>query len=156
LCCDYFESGSRRLACLTFDSVAVRDGSLFDAPIVGTFTRAADSMSLRGPNCWVRWLHPPFLSFGTASGAIFISRVSNSCEISDPVDLCIDQVITYTFAIYDHLAVCTSDSRLTFVSTAGKVFYEIAIATNSLRRKIAWAASASRRSRVSSGTGRFC
>jgi hypothetical protein len=38
-------------------------------------------------------------------GAIFISCLSVCCDITEPVQLCIEQVIVYTFAIYDHLTV---------------------------------------------------
>jgi hypothetical protein len=124
------------LACLTRESVSVRRANDYLVPVVSTFTRPAESMASRGPNCWVRWVSPKHLSFGTASGTIFISRLSASHEILSPTELCIERVIICTFAIFGHLAACTSDSRIVFVDSSACVFYSLDIAIDALRRRI--------------------
>jgi hypothetical protein len=124
------------LACLTPDSVTLRDAAVFQVPAIGSFTRAAESMASRGPNCWVRWLSSTFLSFGTASGTIFISRISRSGEIHAPIELCIERVVLSTFAIYEHLAVCTSDSHIYFVDSSASLFYVIDVQFDFAHHKI--------------------
>jgi hypothetical protein len=124
------------LACVTADSVTIRDAGVYRVPAIGSFRRPTESMTSRGPNCWVRWLSPAFLSFGTASGTIFISRIADSREILAPAELCIERVILSTFAIYEHLAVCTSDSHIFFVDSSASLFYGIEVRFDSSHRRI--------------------
>lgn len=113
------------IAYLTKDSVIIHNSFSINHDFSSKYTRSEESLSKIGSNHWLQWITPNEIAFGTCTGKIFISKISDEGVISEPITTEITGVITSTFSANDMLGVCLSSMNIIFVDLLGNLRYNV-------------------------------
>ena len=115
------------LACLTYDSVSIRDSLSYSLKQIMEIKRTKESLHEFGPNSWIQWFNQENIAFGTSSGIIFTVKIKNALEPSKIQEANISRIISSTFVGFNHVGLCTTKSEIFFISTDGSVKYYMKI-----------------------------
>lgn len=115
---------SMYIALLSQEELIICDSSQYGCKEITRYSRTNELQLKYGPNYWVQWIDKTCIAWGTCSGIVFISNLTEN-GLEEPKIYNLDIPITTTFSAYGYLAICQSNSTIQFFDREGKQISEL-------------------------------